>query len=82
MLSHDLARLLLSRRNNDLKFEVWVDADPTGLEDLTCHTIEMEDDRQRVMTGKVVPPEEVLTFNSDYDYLLLRLGVVYLGETE
>jgi hypothetical protein len=80
VLSHDLARLLLARRNNDIKFLVGVDADPDGLEEVQWCMVEMEDDRQRVVSGRQVPPEEVLTFNSQDDYLQIQLGVIYLGD--
>jgi hypothetical protein len=30
MLSHDLARALLARRNNDVRIEVLIDDDPAG----------------------------------------------------
>jgi hypothetical protein len=80
MLTHDFARLLLSRRNNDLKFEVWVDDDPTGVEDQTRHVIEMADDRERVRSGGTVAPEYLLTYVAENDYLLLHLGTIFLGD--
>jgi hypothetical protein len=82
MLTHDFARLLLSRRNNDLKFEVWIDDDPTGLEDETRHVIEMVDDRERVKSGGTVAPEHLVTYVAEGDYLLLHLGTIFLGDPD
>lgn len=78
MLSHDLARLLLARRNNDVKFEVGSNLDADSPVDVTnWHIVEMMDDRERVISGKEIPPEQVVLFNSEHDYLLIRLGIVY-----
>lgn len=77
MNSHELAKLLLSRRANDIRIQVWVDTDPTGLEDPTSHRVELGDMPDRWWT---VPAEELLTYDSENDLLILKAGCVYLGE--
>lgn len=77
MLSHDLARLLLKRRNNDLKFEVEVAE--RGSDDGDFHVTDMLDDRAK-LRGETVTPENLLVYNPQDDYLLLHLGTVFLGE--
>jgi hypothetical protein len=78
MMSHELARLLLSRRNNDIRFTVTVDADPTGLEDpeegLQVELADAEAERR----GEPAP--ELVEYDPEQDVLVIRLGTIYLGE--
>lgn len=80
MNSHALADLLKSRRTNDIKFEVEVALE--GYDGGDVHLVEMEDDRQRVVSGTVVAPEDVLVYNSEDDFLVLRLGCIFLGDPD
>lgn len=81
MRSHDLARALLARRDNDIQFIVPVSVggtldDPAEPE---MHRIELSDHPGRSWT---IPADRVVTYDSQDDFVNVRLGVVYAGELE
>lgn len=78
MQSHDLARALLARRNNDIQFVVEVAEE--GYDDGDFHSTEMADDRQRVRDGGTVP--DVISYDSEHDFIVIKLGTIFLGDPE
>lgn len=81
MTSHELARYLLSRRDNDLKFLVEVDLepDPDGEEDVQIFSTETADVRERARTGREMAPEEFITYDSENDFIVVNLGRIFVG---
>jgi hypothetical protein len=78
MLSHELANALLARRNQDLRFVV--DVSTPGHDDAEeTHTVQLADDRHCEI-GAEGPAPEVLSYNSEEDFLEVRLGQVFIGE--
>lgn len=75
MTSHELARLLLARRDNDLTFEVLVDLDPESDEDRA----EPYETELRDLNGRVhsIPSDQVVSYDSENDQLVIRLGTIY-----
>jgi hypothetical protein len=78
MLSHDLANALLSHRNNDVKFIVEVSLPGRDDDEDLCR-VEMADDRAKILGWDEIPPAEVVKFNSERDWLEVKLGAVYAG---
>jgi hypothetical protein len=74
MRSHDLARRLLARRDNDIQVEVVVSEDPKSDDDKLSRT-ELRDSRE--VEG--VSPDEVLAYDSQHDFLVIRAGLVVAG---
>lgn len=77
MTSHELARLLLARRDNDIRFLVIVDDDPDG--DAPYREQLMEPyapERMSVLFG-----EETVLYDSDQDCVIIRTGVLVVGES-
>ncbi len=77
MLSHDLARVLLARRNHNVHVEVLVDDDPTGEHDPITRTTELRDD----MTGSMyrIAADDLLVYDNERDVLVIRAGMVCVG---
>lgn len=80
MNSHTLADLLKARRTNDIRFEVEVALE--GHDDGDIHRTELHDDRVRETERRDVALEEVLTYDSENDFLVLRLGSIFLGDPD
>jgi hypothetical protein len=80
MLSHDLARLLLARRNNDVRIEVLVDDDPAGGRDIWAKRVELRD--RGVTTGSAweVPAGQVVEYDPDDDVIVVKAAFVVLGD--
>jgi hypothetical protein len=77
MLSHDFAHALLKRRNHDLRF--LVDASLPGHDDDDrAYSVQLADDRHREV-GTAGDPPEVLRYDSEEDFLEVRLGQIFLG---
>jgi hypothetical protein len=76
MLSHDLARALLARRNNDVRIEVLVDDDPKGEREIFASRTELRDDSEssyRVATG------EVVSYDAEDDVIVIKAAFVAVG---
>ncbi len=78
MLSHEFARLLLSRRNNDLTFLVEVVSPEEEAGEL--YWIKLKDDHEREFSGEVaITPENLVKYDSDGDVLMVLLGPLFLS---
>ena len=66
VLSHDLARALLARRNNDVRIEVLVDDDPTGQRAIRSSLTELRDDINDG-SGFHVPATDVMSYDAAAD---------------
>jgi hypothetical protein len=75
MLSHDLARALLDRRNNDVRIEVLVDDDPAGVRDLLVRRVELRD----LPDGSRHRTDEVVVYDTDDDVVVIRAAYVVVG---
>lgn len=75
MLSHDLARELLKRRNNDVRFSMVIDT--KGEASREVHDIRMRDDSEN--PENVIPPTAVVTYFPTGDYIIIELDVLELG---
>lgn len=80
MLSHDFAKLLLSRRNNDLRFVAEVCCPGHDDEDGDVCRTRMEDDYRREIGQPEVDPDQLVTYDSDDDALDVSLGPIYAGK--
>lgn len=82
MLSHDLARALLARRNNDVRIEVLVDDDPTGERGIWASRVELRD--CGVSGGSIwqLPSSEVVTYDDEDDTVVVRAAFVVVGEPD
>lgn len=80
MLSHDLARALLARRNNDVRIEVLVDDDPAGERPLFARRVELRD--RGAVTGSTwaIPADEVVEYDGDDDVVVVKAAFVVFGE--
>lgn len=79
MLSHDFAKLLLSCRNNDLRFNVEVNAVGHDDEDGDWCRTKLADDRAREVYG-MDEDVEILKYSSEDDMLDVFLGPVFAGK--
>ncbi len=80
MLSHDLARLLLAHRNNDIRVEVLVDDDPAGERDLHAQWVDLRDGGTARGSWHELPADQVVAYNPDEDVVVIRAGFVVVGE--
>ncbi len=81
MLSHDFARLLLSRRNNDLAFIVEVV--PPEEEEGRLYLTKLEDDHELEVHQEVtIKPQDLVKYDSLNDTLMVLLGPVFLSEED
>lgn len=79
MLSHDLARELLARRNSDVRIQVVIDDDPTGVTyRTTLVQLRNEDDT----LDADLRAEPVVTYDSDADAVVIRAGAVVLTDPD
>lgn len=74
MLSHDLARVLLSRRNNDVRFAITIDE--RGKDPYETH-VRMGDDSED--PKMVISPHDVVNYYPPGDYITIELDVLELG---
>lgn len=79
MLSHDLARELLSHRNNDVRVQVLVDDDPTAE---TYRTILVELRDTDLTLDPDLNKDQLVTYDADKDVIVLRAGLVPIGEPD
>lgn len=79
MLSHDLARELLARRNNDVRIEILVDDDPAEVRDVYATRIELRDSGASRGSTYELPPEEIVTYLADDDVIVIRAGLLVIG---
>ena len=79
MLSHDLARILLAHRNNDVRIEVLVDDDPAGERAIRPQWCGLRDSMP-AGSGFAVPAGEVVVYDAEDDVLVVRAGVVAVGD--
>lgn len=77
MLSHDLARELLARRNNDVRVEVLVDDDTTGE---TYQTVMVELRDQDPTIDPDLNDDAVVGYSGLNDVIIIRAGLVVLGD--
>lgn len=78
MLSHDLARALLSRRNNDIRIEVLVDDDPAGEREIWAKQVELRDDLRGGSTWQI-GSDDLITYDTEGDVIVIRAGFVIIG---
>lgn len=78
MLSHDLARALLARRNNDVRIEVLVDDDPTGQRGYLVQRTDLRD-FEPSNGATTVPAEEIVAYDTEGDVIVIRAGSVVVG---
>lgn len=79
MLSHDLARALLAHRNNDIRVEVLVDDDPSGVRDIWAKRIELRDGGAMRGSEYHMPGSELVAYDGEDDVVVIRAGFVVLG---
>lgn len=77
MLSHDLARALLARRNNDVRIEVLIDDDPAGERGYLVRRVGLRDD---LRGSAQIPAGDVITYDTADDVIVVRAGCVVVGE--
>ncbi len=77
MLSHDLARALLARRNNDVQVE-FLTAAPDG-DSFLLRRVELRDGGF-LSAPELVGPEEVVEYDPERDVIVIRAGFVVTGE--
>jgi hypothetical protein len=64
--------MLLARRNHTLHIEVLVDDSPDNPE----YTPQTTDLRDNEVWSHAIPSEELLTYDAENDFLVLRAGVI------
>jgi hypothetical protein len=74
MMSHDLARELLKRRNNDIRF--LLELDQKGKDTYNIH-IRMRDDSEE--PDCVISPQEAINYYPPGNYILVELDILELG---
>jgi hypothetical protein len=79
VLSHDLARELLAKRNNDVCIEVLIDDDPSG-ETYRTTLVELRD--QDPAIDPDLNAEPVLRYDHTNDVLIIKAGIVALTDGE
>jgi|GEM_PF-6128830 hypothetical protein len=79
MLSHDLARELLARRNNDVRVQVLIDDDPTG-ETYRTSLVELRDQDSTIDPDLLGDP--VVTYDPASDVIVIRAGAVVIADPE
>lgn len=77
MLSHDLARALLARRDNDVRVQVLVDDDPTG-ETYRVSLVQLRDQDRTIDPD--LNAEPVVGYDADADAVVIRAGCVVLAD--
>jgi hypothetical protein len=77
MLSHDLARALLARRNNDVSIEYLTEA--PGGDECLLRRVELRDSGFLVEPERVTA-EQVVAYDADRDVIVIRAGYVATGE--
>nr|WP_221374355.1 hypothetical protein [Actinoplanes polyasparticus] len=80
MLSHELARALLARRNNDVRIEVLVDDDPEGERAIWEKRTELRDDTSG-HSPYAIPAEQVVAYDEDRDVVVIKASFVITGGT-
>lgn len=78
MLSHDLARALLARRNNDVRIAVLIDDDPDGERDVWETRVPLRDDLSDGSAFKATT-DQVVTYAPEDDAIVIRAGFVITG---
>jgi hypothetical protein len=77
--SHELARLLLARRDNDVRIEVLIDDDPTGAS-YDTHLVELRCD------DTLIDPDlragDVVAYHPTSDFVVIRTGAVTTTDPE
>ncbi|GIF08713.1 hypothetical protein [Actinoplanes siamensis] len=73
MLSHELARELLARRNNDVRIQVVLDDNPGG-EAYTTVLVELRDQDSTIDPDLRAQP--VVTYDATADAVVIRAGAV------
>lgn len=76
MMSHDLARELLARRNNDVRVRVILDDDPTG-KTYTTQLIELQDADPTIDPDLRTDP--VVAYDATHDVIVIYAGCVVIG---
>ncbi len=76
MLSHDLARALLARRNNDVQVEVLTEG-PDG-DSFLLRRIDLRDGG-RLLPPERIGPDEVVEYDPERDVIVVRAGFVVTG---
>ena len=78
MLSHDLARELLARRNNDVRIDILVENNELQI---YTTTVELRDSPD-VLNDYKIDPKDVVSYHSKSDFIVIRAGLVYTGTVD
>ena len=78
MLSHDLARALLARRNNDVRVEVLVDDDPEGERDYLVKLTDLRD-FEPSNGAQTVAVDEIVAYDAEDDEIVIRARSIAVG---
>lgn len=79
MTSHELARLLLARRDNDVYLQVLIDDDPSG-QTYSARTVRLQCDDDLLDPDLRAAP--VVTYDSQRDGVVIAAGSVALTDPE
>lgn len=79
MLSHDLARELLARRNNDVRVQLLIDDDPTGQTYRTM-LVELRDQDSTIDPDLLGDP--VVAYDPVTEVIVIRAGAVSLTDPD
>lgn len=80
MLSHDLARALLARRNNAIRVEVLVDDDPSGERAIWPAYVGLRDGGTATDSQWQVTSDEVVTYDPKADAVVIKANFVVTGD--
>jgi hypothetical protein len=79
VLSHDLARILLARRNNDIRVEILVDDDPTGEREIYQRRIGLRDG-VTLTCGYYAAADDLVVYDGKEDVVVIKAAFVVVGE--
>jgi hypothetical protein len=78
LTSHELARALLAKRDNDVRFLVIVDDDPRSVRPYFGRLIQPYDCEIAGVADQF--GEETVTYDPDADAVVIRTGVLVVGD--
>lgn len=73
--SHELARMLLARREHTLYIEILLDDDP-DMDDAIPYSPEITELRDVEGLSTSIPSKDLLEYDSENDRLILKAGVI------
>jgi hypothetical protein len=80
--SHELAKLLLSRRANDIRIEVLVDEDPDADYEPQMTSLRDAGDGNGNPISTTIPADQIVVYDSEEDVIVIRAGVIVAGDME